>query len=232
MKKTNSFKLAMVAVGMLTIGTVSAQVTTTDLPVTAVDNKGTIKTLKVSNGITSELDAATNSTTFKLGGTLSEATTIATDGTVDAKTLNITGLEEIQSADVDDLSKTDIKPAMSFGGGDGLTLMVMDESTGEIKKLLASDAAKFLSLFNRAIRVEGSPVAPGTFTVADLPKMDPAFGTILDQAETASNIAKLFVYRNGVKLRFGTDFTVPTAGEINFTVASSLTDIIEVQFAN
>ncbi len=231
MRKTNSFKLAVVAVGMLAIGTVTAQ---TNLDVTAVDNKGTIKTLKVSNGITSEL-TPDNTTTFKLGGILTEATTITSDAkTAGTSTLNIVGLAEIQSTDVVDLAKPDIKPAMAFDGGDGLTLMVIDESSGEIKKLLASDAAKFLSLFNAGIRVEGNgnPTTPYVFAVAGLPAMNTASANPIEKIEADSNVAKLFVYRNGVKLRHNTDFTVPTAGEITLSLPSLASDVIEVQFTN
>ncbi|MCG8238450.1 hypothetical protein [Tenacibaculum finnmarkense] len=245
MKKTNSFKLAMVAVGMLTIGTVSAQ--TTDLPVTAVDNKGTIKTLKVSNGITSELDAATNSTTFKLGGALTEATTIATDAQAGGtNTINITGIKKADiatevpsvtlagattlAAGLTAAGQTALATAVLNSGNtddtSGLSLMVRDEATGEIKKLLAEDAAKFLSFFNPAkvsIREEGTAttIAP-TVAVA---------GLLV--ADVAANPAGLFVYKNGVKLRLGTDFTVVTDGQIDIDAAvvnlGGLVNI-EVQF--
>ncbi|MCG8235657.1 hypothetical protein J2Q21_03580 [Tenacibaculum finnmarkense genomovar ulcerans] len=235
MKKTNSFKLAMVAVGMLTIGTVSAQTT-------AVDNKGTIKTLKVENGISEIKDAATNTTTYKLGGALTEATTIATDAQAGGtNTINITGIKkadiatELPSVTVAGATTLNIGltaaglpgiPVVATDNLTGLSLMVRDEATGEIKKLLAEDAAKFLSFFNPAkvsIRVEGTatPIAP-TVAVA---------GLLV--ADVAANPAGLFVYKNGVKLRLGTDFTVVTDGQIDIdTAVVNLGGLvnIEVQF--
>ncbi|MCG8206419.1 hypothetical protein [Tenacibaculum finnmarkense] len=235
MKKTNSFKLAMVAVGMLTIGTVSAQTT-------AVDNKGTIKTLKVENGISEIKDTATNTTTYKLGGALTEATTIATDAQVGGtNTINITGIKkadiatELPSVTAAGATTLNIGltaaglpviPVVATDNLTGLSLMVRDEATGEIKKLLAEDAAKFLSFFNPAkvsIREEGTATtAAPTFAVA---------GLLV--ADVAANPAGLFVYKNGVKLRLGTDFTVVTDGQIDIDAAvvnlGGLVNI-EVQF--
>ncbi|MBE7629996.1 hypothetical protein F7651_08510 [Tenacibaculum piscium] len=230
MRKTNSFKLAVVAVGMLAIGTVSAQTTTaTDLvkqaeAVKSVDNKGTINHVQALNGLTQSTNAD-NVTTFQLGGTLVAPTTITTDAT---NYFAIQGVERVEISG----ANAEVPATVATLGTGGISLMVRDEATGEVKKLLAEDAAKFLSLFNRAIREEGTPTTPGTFAVAGLPLMNPASANAIEAAEAESNIAKLFVYRNGVKLNYGTDFTVPTADEITFTLASAVTDIIEVQFTN
>ncbi|SOS51304.1 conserved exported hypothetical protein [Tenacibaculum finnmarkense] len=228
MKKTNSFKLAMVAVGMLTIGTVSAQqtdATNADLAkqataVKSVDNKGTIKHVQVANGLTEATDAATNVTTFQLGGVLVAPTTITASA---GKALNIAGIAETSVAGGD-------LPATAFGDA-GLSLMVRDEQTGEVKKLLASDAAMFLSAFSPAAYGTGNTT---TVTVIGLPKIDPA-----DAVDPLTNLAhnnsksRLFVYKNGVKLVFGTDFTVNTAGQVDILVpVIAADDIIEVQYTN
>ncbi|WP_233900375.1 hypothetical protein [Tenacibaculum piscium] len=224
MRKTNSFKLAVVAVGMLAIGTVSAQ--TTDLDVTAVGKKGTIKTLKVGNGITSEFDATDNSTTYSIGGILTAPATITADGETGGT--NYFAIDGIGRADI-----TTELPAVTAAGStalglggtptvnvSGLSLMVRDEATGEVKKLLAEDAAKFLSVFNKAVRTEGNPDATGKIAVAGLVK------AIVDM-----NPGKLFVYKNGVKLSIDTDFTVAD-GEVEVTIPTFITDLIEVQFTN
>ncbi|WP_233898668.1 hypothetical protein [Tenacibaculum piscium] len=218
MRKTNSFKLAVVAVGMLAIGTVSAQ--TTDLDVTAVDNKGTIKTLKVGNGITSEFDATDNSTTYSIGGTLTAPATIT------ATTTNyfaVAGLNEASIANGD-------LPATDFNNP-GLTLMVRDETTGEVKKLLASDAAKYLSAFNAAAYGEGNST---TISVPGLPEINPASAVdALTTLDFNNKKSRLFVYKNGVKLVFTTDFTVNTAGQVDLLVpVIPANDFIEVQFTN
>ncbi|WCC45515.1 hypothetical protein PJW08_05440 [Tenacibaculum finnmarkense] len=126
MKKTNSFKLAMVAVGMLTIGTVSAQqtdATNADLvkqatAVKSVDNKGTIKHVQVANGLTEATDAATNVTTFQLGGKLVAPTTITSDAAA-GNSLNIEGIAGVDKAQmlvgiVGTPGSENFKPADSF----------------------------------------------------------------------------------------------------------------------
>ncbi len=230
MKKTNSFKLAMVAVGMLTIGTVSAQqtdATNADLVkqadakvVKSVDNKGTIKYVQSANGLTQVTDAATNVTTIQLGGELVAPTTITASA---GKALNIAGIAETSVAGGD-------LPATSFDTA-GLSLMVRDEQTGEVKKLLASDAAMFLSAFSPAAYGTGNTT---TVMVPGLPKIDPA-----DAVDPITNLAhnnsksRLFVYKNGVKLVFTTDFTVNTAGQVDILVpVIAADDIIEVQYTN
>ncbi|MBE7691118.1 hypothetical protein [Tenacibaculum piscium] len=225
MRKTNSFKLAVVAVGMLAIGTVSAQ--TTDLDVTAVDNKGTIKTLKVGNGITSEL-TPDNTTTYSIGGTLTAPTTINTDP---ANYFGLLGLEQV---DITSGELPLVTPATATALSlppssttNGLTLMVVDEVTGEIKKLLAEDAAKFLTMFNPA-KLSAQAVVTGlSGTGVDVTVPN------LVAADVAANPGKLFVYRNGVKLLASDiDATVDGKVTINGGVTLYTADVIEVQFTN
>ncbi|MCD8444654.1 hypothetical protein [Tenacibaculum finnmarkense] len=229
MKKTNSFKLAMVAVGMLTIGTVSAQqidATNADLAkqataVKSVDNKGTIKHVQVANGLTEATDAATNVTTFQLGGDLVAPTTVTADATNYFAVKGITGVSAADMVGAD----LNLKPAANFGAA-GLTLMVRDETTGEIKKLLAADVAAYLETLAKNVyetkKIVGVP-APADYTiaVADLP-----IALLLKPA-------RLFVYRNGVKL-LQSDVTVnPAGGELTISGVTLFDeDIIEVQYTN
>ncbi|MFZ3564336.1 hypothetical protein [Tenacibaculum finnmarkense] len=237
MKKTNSFKLAMVAVGMLTIGTVSAQqipdataspvipaiAVSTDA-VKSVDNKGTIKKVQVLNGLTQVTDA-NNVTTFQLGGDLVAPTTITSDA-ANGKALNIKGIAGVSAADMvgPDIN---LKPAANFGTA-GLTLMVRDEKTGEIKKLLAADVAAYLETLAKNVyeeKVLNAAPAPADYTIAvtDLP------------IPVLLKPARLFVYRNGVKLRQSDlDFTT-TAGSVIIKQAAVTLykdDVIEVQYTN
>ncbi|MCD8424890.1 hypothetical protein LNJ40_06240 [Tenacibaculum dicentrarchi] len=229
MKKTNSFKLAMVAVGMLTIGTVSAQqtdATNADLAkqataVKSVDNKGTIKHVQVANGLTQVTDAATNVTTIQLGGTLVAPTTITASA---GKALNIEGIAGVSAADMVG-PDVNLKPAANFGDK-GLTLMVRDETTGEIKKLLAADVAAYLETLAKNVYEEKVLTAPAdadyTFTPADLP-----IAALLKPA-------RLFVYRNGVKLR-QSDLILTTDGEVTIDktkVTLFDEDVIEIQYTN
>ncbi|MBE7645569.1 hypothetical protein F7644_06140 [Tenacibaculum finnmarkense genomovar ulcerans] len=233
MKKTNSFKLAMVAVGMLTIGTVSAQqtdATNADLAkqataVKSVDNKGTIKHVQVANGLTEATDAATNVTTFQLGGVLVAPTTITSDA-ANGKALNIEGIAGVSAADMVG-ADLNLKPAANFGDK-GLTLMVRDETTGEIKKLLAADVAAYLETLAKNVyetkTIVGVPaLADYTIAVADLP------------IPVLLKPARLFVYRNGVKLlQSDLDFTTTPGSVIIKQAAVTLfdEDIIEVQYTN
>ncbi|MCD8405628.1 hypothetical protein LNI91_08730 [Tenacibaculum dicentrarchi] len=232
MKKTNSFKLAMVAVGMLTIGTVSAQqtdATNADLVkqadakvVKSVDNKGTIKYVQSANGLTQVTDAATNVTTIQLGGTLVAPTTITASA---GKALNIEGIAGVSAADMvgPDIN---LKPADAFDGT-GLTLMVRDETTGEIKKLLAADVAAYLETLAKNVYVSepvnAAPAGDYTIAVPNLP------------IPALLKPARLFVYRNGVKLlQSDLDFTT-TAGSVTIKQAAVTLykdDIIEVQYTN
>lgn len=230
MKKTNSFKLAMVAVGMLTIGTVSAQVTTTtdvlldkNLDATkvvkSVDNKGTIKYIQGANGITTVTSTNAGNetvTTFQLGGDLISATAIKTTAT------NTFAVEGIQKIDIANLADDKNKLATAYDGA-GFSILVRDEISGEVKKILADDLSKFVV----AIRTEdtiAASVTAGTdhsITVTNLPIITPL------------NSGKLFVYRNGVKLRFDTDFTATVAGTVvinNTDLPLYKDDIIEIQF--
>ncbi|PKH51378.1 hypothetical protein CXF68_12115 [Tenacibaculum sp. Bg11-29] len=228
---TNKFKIALVAVGLLTIGTVSAQRTTgadftkqanTVLGAAAgsvkvVDNKGTIKYLQSNNGVTMFTDTAPDGgvvTTWQLGGTLTDNTYIDASGAE----FGITGISAIDPTVDAAAAISDI--AATTYGATGFTLMVRDEVTGEIKKLLATDLVS--GIRTEYIQV-GNAAADVAITVTGLPLLT-----------VGSTFAKLFVYRNGVKLRTISDF-VATADTVTIQFdAADLPmyagDIIEIQY--
>lgn len=213
--KNNYLKLGMMAAVMLSASIGFAQTSTgSGASVRVIDNKGTIKYLQTNNGITSITSTAPGNkttTTWQLGGTLTEATTITTDGT---NTLNIAGLEE----------NTDAAATTAIGTS-GYTLVVRDEATGALKKLLAADILDAAAI--TGIRLEDIQAADATgnvdITVTGLP--------VLDAGTSAS---KLSVYRNGVKLRFGSDF-VAALGLVTITYDAAdlpmyANDVIEIQY--
>lgn len=206
---TNKFKIAMVAVGILAIGTANAQ---TDPTVAAdvadpsktgraaasgesirlIDNKGTIKYMQANNGITTITSTAPGNrttTTWQLGGTLTEDTFIDASGAIFA----ITGVKAIDPT-VDAAAAISDIPATSFAAGStGFSIVVRDEVTGETKKILASDLLKV-----QGVRVEDTATADST-TNLDI--------TVRDMLATVS-LFKVSVYRNGAKLRAGTDYVL------------------------
>ena len=187
-----------------------------------IDNKGTIKYMQSNNGITtvtSSADGNKTTTTWQLGGTLIDATTITT--TADTGTFTVDGeefsLENIATTGVEKATTTS---AVSAENNSGYTILVRNEKTGNIEKLLATNLIS-------GIRVEMTQVinaiANVPITVAGLPTLS-----------IGSTIAKLFVFRNGIKLRSATDF-VATAGIVTITYDAAdlpmyADDIIEIQY--
>ena len=182
-----------------------------------IDNKGTIKYLQSNNGITTITSTAAGNkttTTWQLGGTLVDATTITTSSTgtftIDGKEFNLKNTE-VQSASM---------AATTDDLGTGYTLLTRDESTGRIKKMLASDLISGIRIEHTQSADASSDVA---ITVTGLPTLT-----------SGTSLAKLFVYRNGVKLRASTDF-VTTADNVTITYdATDLPmyagDVIEIQY--
>ena len=222
-KKKSIFTLMMVA-GLAT----QAQTTsTTDaglvkdagdgVSVKLIDNKGTIKYLQTNNGITSITSTTAGSattTTWQLGGALSDDTYIDVDG-------NVFALDGIELVDTASLSPSaDATDQSDHGTGTGWTLLVRDEATGAIKKLKASDLVSGI----RIEHIQASDASADVdITVTGLPVL--AAGT---------TFAKLFVYRNGAKLRAGVDF-VATANTVTITYSASdlpmyTGDVVEIQY--
>ena len=100
----------------------------------SIDNKGTVKYLQTSNGLTTLTNTGettdVTTTTLQLGGTLTANTYID----VDDKVFAFDGIElETGDASTDATTKSD------HGTGSGYTFLVRDEATGAIKKLLLND---------------------------------------------------------------------------------------------
>ena len=227
---TNKFKLAVAALGLLAVGTVNAQQETGDVATTnkdiqtglnktvrVIDNKGTIKYLQSKNGITMITNTTTDqtTTTWQLGGTLTDATYIDASGAIFA--LDGIALEAGAA------STNAVSGEVAKGGGatgTGYTFLVRDEATGETKKLLASSVVQ-----------NGHSVFTATAgqTAYDLAALVPA--------PNLASYQKVWVYRNGAKLVANLDYTV--AGTVVTLVPSTTApndwsvyagDVIEVQF--
>tara|TARA_B110000977_G_scaffold92340_1_gene122388 strand:+ start:401 stop:1096 length:696 start_codon:yes stop_codon:yes gene_type:complete len=220
-------KLGAFALLTLTAGLVQAQQITGDIAreavivpgttsidgaVKVIDNKGTIKYLQVQNGITT-LSNTTNdvtTTTWQLGGTLTDSTWID----VDTKVFGLDGIDLINT----EIASTDATTGSDHGTGSGYTLLVRDEATGAIKKLLATD------LIQSGHQVYTATADQTTYTIN-------SGGTPLP------DFSKVFVFRNGAKLVANLDYTIlgddvtlvpATTGNNIWAVYAD--DTIEVQF--
>ena len=230
LKKTMKFGLA--ALFLMAIGTSNAQTdpagSGTSSPniiraaaagetIKLIDNKGTIKYMQSNNGITTITSTAggnKTTTTWQLGGSLIEDTYIDANGYVFA----ITGISAIDATNnpVNDIAAT------AYGAA-GFTLLVRDEVTGETKKLLASDLVS-------GIRVEYTQESTATESVT-------ISVTGLPALTAGTTFAKLFVFRNGIKLRPTTDFTADV-DQITIIYDSTevtglpiyVDDVIEIQY--
>ena len=199
--KNKYLKLGMMAAVMLsasigfaqkTIGDITKQgnidygSTTTGGTVKIIDNKGTIKFLQVANGITSLTNTINDltTTTYQLGGTLTDNTYIDVSGNVFA----IDGI-----ALEDGPASTDAATGSSGGTatGSGWTFLVRDEATGETRKL---EFDNFITSEYKSGAYSSLTATPGsmTFTISALPLA----------------LSKTWVYRNGIKLISGIDYSV------------------------
>lgn len=228
----STIKLWAFAALVLTAGLAQAQQTTGDyaretviIPGTAVgagdagavkviDNKGTIKYLQVKNGLTT-LSNTTNdvtTTTWQLGGTLTDSTWIDVDNVV----FGLDGLDLVDLAT--DSASTNAVSGSDHGTGSGYTILVRDEATGAVKKLLATD------LIQSGHQVYTATAGQTSYTIN-------SGGTPLPE------FSKVFVFRNGAKLIANLDYTISgddvtlvpaTTGNNIWAVYAD--DVIEVQF--
>jgi hypothetical protein len=223
--KTSFLKIASFAIIMLGFTAANAQKISGDITkagntalggaVRVVDNKGTVKYLQSKNGITmlTNTTAEVTTTTWQLGGTLTDNTYIDATGAAFA-------LDGIELATATTSSTNAADKSVHGGAGTGWTLLVRDEATGATKKLLAKDLLQagqqvFTATANQtAYALTLSPVLPA--------------------------IEKVSVYRNGAKLLAGTDYTVAASTVTLVPVAATPTstddwavyagDKIEVHF--
>ncbi|CAM3624754.1 hypothetical protein [Zobellia roscoffensis] len=222
----NALKTGIFALILLTFGITNAQQTTGDTAkqgdivpgttvtagaVRVVDNKGTIKYLQSMNGVTMLSNTTNNvtTTTWQLGGTLTDDTFIDADG-------NVFGLDGIELITTETAS-TDATTESDHGTGTGYTILVRDEATGATKKLLATDLLQSgqesftATAAQVAYPLTGSPVLPA--------------------------FSQVWVYRNGAKLIANVDYTIAASTVTlvpNTTVPNDWSvyagDIVEVQF--
>lgn len=218
-------------------GTAPATQAEADGPIVRViDNKGTIKYMQSNNGITtitSTTPGETTTTTWQLGGTLLEDTYIDVDGNVFA----FDGIELVDTsalaASVDAVDQSDA------GTGTGWTILVRDEATGAVKKLLATDLIQSGQTYF-TVATDGVTVFDLASTTAGLPGTgDGAAITELVAAAPLPAFSQVYVYRNGAKLIAGIDYTITTPSSITLvpvTTAGSQQwntlagDVIEVHY--
>lgn len=196
------------------ISTLESSATATNTSVKLIDNKGTIKYLQVSNGITAFTDLVNDkqTTTWQLGGSLTDNTYIDVDGNVFA----LDGIELVNIAT--SLASTDTTSLSDHGTGTGWTLLVRDEATGNIKKLKATDLIQ---------------AGSGSITALAADQANGFIDIVATGIPTTNNIGKIWVYRNGAKLN-GADYTI-TDDKVTVTqVAGSwelfTDDYLEVQW--
>jgi hypothetical protein len=211
--KRNYLKLPILSFMMIIGLSVNAQTTDASIGVKRtdaagasiklIDNKGTIKYMQSNNGITTITSTATGNTTtttWQLGGTLVDATTItagANDFTIDGSKF---ALENIAMNTATSAAET--SSAESDVSATGFTILIRNETTGNIEKLLATEIVS-------GIRVEhnqGTDNSTSGDATANIPIPVPG----LPALSAGITSAKLFVFRNGIKLRYATDFSVQT----------------------
>lgn len=177
-----------------------------------IDNKGTIKYLQAKNGITTLTNTTNNvtTTTWQLGGTLTDDTTIDLNG-------KKFGLAKVLQNTNANQAGSNVPSTSATLGTSGYTILVRDEATGNVLKMLATDLVqsgqeKFTSAAGKtSYNLTGSPALP--------------------------SYSQVWVYRNGAKLIANEDYTV--SGSVVTLVPNSTApnnwsvlagDIIEVQY--
>lgn len=186
---TVSFANAQLTTGDITQNSAKGAPQPLNGTIRVIDNKGTIKYLQAKNGITT-LTNTTNdvtTTTWQLGGTLTNDTYIDVSG----KVFSLDGITLVPSTTAASTNATD--KSIHGGTGTGWTVLIRDEATGAIEKILLSDLVQ-------AGWISASAATNGTApTLAD-----PTIPALKEKVQ---------VYRNGAKLVAGTDYTV-AAGAI------------------
>jgi hypothetical protein len=153
-----------------------------------IDNKGTIKYLQVENGLTAITNIAkgTPTTTWQLGGTLTaNATLVASD----TKEFQLNGLKLVDYSTVATAAGT---VGGRTNGTLGWTVLVRDEATGSIEKVVLKDL----------LQVQGGQ----TYKISDGTKTVYSTTDIPGLPTTTDALTKISVYRNGAKLIAGVDY--------------------------
>lgn len=197
-----------------------------DGAVRLVDNKGTIKYLQAKNGITALTNKASDgtgiTTTWQLGGTLTDDTYIDVNG----KAFALNGIELVTTVSPA-TAATSLSSGSAAGTPSGWTVLIRDEATGKTQKIMASDLLQVQAGQN----VETLTTVPTTYTY-----------TIGTSANRPNDYSKISVYRNGAKLVANADYTyvsstgivtlVPNDGTTNPNAEWALYvgDVIEIQW--
>ncbi|OIQ38885.1 MAG: hypothetical protein BM563_05105 [Bacteroidetes bacterium MedPE-SWsnd-G1] len=227
--KKNYFKLGVFAVFMMAASLVNAQTlpansgtaNTTQANaagevIKVIDNKGTIKYIQANNGITSITSTAANNkttTTWQLGGTLVEDTNIATGLNEFKITLDAGGTFVIDGI-VEETGN-----AAAAMGGPGFSLLVRDEATGEVRNILKTDLIDVVLVEQQL----------GADTSADISI------TVTGVLLASTSVNRIAVYRNGVKLRESTDYSISADDTVQVDIAAIggeayNLDVFEVQW--
>jgi hypothetical protein len=186
-----------------------------------VDNKGTIKYLQTSNGLTTIVNttADVTTTTWQLGGQLTDNTYID----VNSKVFALDKLTLITDATT---ASTNAASLTSHNGtGTGWTVLIRDEATGAVQKIKLSDLLNVTAGHFKQNVAANSALA-ATFNVGYT-------------ATQALDVNKVSVYRNGVKLVAATDYTVDAVTNVNNVIVDPagsadwqfyLGDVIEIHW--
>jgi hypothetical protein len=199
-----------------------------------IDNKGTKKYLQVQNGLTQVTNTAPAGgivTTWQLGGQLVDDTDID----FNAKALSFDNVLQITGAPA---TSATLKAGTT---GTGWALLVRDENSGDVKKLLASDLIVSGHTVFTAVASAANGIASGPeleFDVASAGAYNGAAITALTGVKIPlPNYDKVWVYRNGAKLISGVDYTIADSkvtlvpisnGPNNWAVYAG--DVIEIQY--
>jgi hypothetical protein len=189
--------------------------TTTGGAIKLVDNKGVIKYLQVQNGLTILSNTTNNvtTTTWQLGGTLTSNTSINFGG----KTFSFANVLQNSTANGAAVADT-IPSTASTIGTSGYTLLVRDESTGNVMKMLATALVQSGSQVFTATAGQTAYTCTGNIPL-------PVY-------------SQVWVLHNGINLVGNVDYTVsgaiitliPSTLNNNTNWAVDAGDIIEVKW--
>lgn len=220
MKKSNIFKVAaltavfavagMFANAQTETGNITKQ--TDAIPgqvngsIKVIDNKGTVKYIQTKNGITSFTNSSTDvtTTTFQLGGTLTDDTYIDATG----QEFGISGLTYNTAANDYDF-------------------VVVDQTTGEFRKMLISDLINSgHKIYTISLTPVDYSVLTDTYTFTNLPLALPEFKNVYVYRNGAKLLAGVD-YTIGID-PFTTFIIVANSGTDGFPIYNG--DKIEIHF--
>lgn len=239
--KQNFLKLGLAFIAVLSFSLGNAQQTSGDVgagenigqssalngTIRVIDNKGTKKFLQVQNGITLLTDVTPDGgivSTWQLGGVLNNNTYIDATG----QTFSFDGLKLAAATDPAAVAATTqsigsngvaIAGSGTASTDTGWTVLIRDEATGEMQKLLATDLVK-------SGQLTATATADGT-------------APALADVSIPAVYQKVWVYRNGAKLVANIDYTV-AAGAVTLVPSATAPndwaiyngDVFEVQWIN